>query len=184
MKQYEKAPAPRNRNRRNGPRGSARASRNLIRHSNRAGLSWSAPRLRSAAGLCSTGVCGTGPEADLPARGGRASVGLLRPTAGSLLRIRRLWLEASASVPWTLRAVLLSSLKTEAGEHGVVECAGKRRRNVEWQSADRKRSALFLCGSFRPKPEAGCNWRVTLSSLSGHKGYAGTRNQRRAAYAP
>jgi len=152
MKQYEKAPAPRNRNRRNGPRGPTRASRNLIRHSNRAGLSWSAPRLRSAAaGLCSTGVCGTGPEADLPARGGRASAGLLRPTARSLLRIRRPWLEASASVPWALRAVLLSSLKTKAGERGVVERAGRRRRNVEWQSADRKRSALFLCGSFRPK---------------------------------
>ena len=112
MKQYEKAPAPRNRNRRNGPRGSARASRNLIRHSNRAGLSWSAPRLRSTAGLCSTGICGTGPEADLPARGGRASAGLLRPAAGSLLRIRRPWLEASASVPWALRALLLSSLTT------------------------------------------------------------------------
>jgi hypothetical protein len=183
MKQYEKATAPRNRNRRNGPRGSARASRDLLRHPDRAGLSLSAsgPR-RSTTGLRPASVRGSGPEADLPAGRGCARARVLCSAAGGLLRIPRLRLEASASAPW---ALLLSSLTIESGERGVVERAGKRRRNVESQSADRKRSALFFAQIFSAQRlEADCNWTVTLPSFSGQKGYAGTRNQRHAAYTP
>lgn len=184
--QYEKATAPRNRNRRNGPRGSACASRDLIRHPNRSGLSSSAPGLRSAAGLCTSRPRGTasvrGPEADLPTCGGRAGTGLLCPAAGRLLRTPRPRLEASAPAPWALRA-LLSSLTTD-GERGVVERAAKA--GETWnRGADRNRSAPFVCANFFVvTARSRLQLAVTLSSFSGQNGYARTRNQRRAAYTP
>jgi len=163
MKQYEKATAPRNRNRRNGPCGSARASRDLLRHPNRAGLSSSASGLRGAAGLCSARVCGPGPEADLPAGSGRASAGLLRPAnagllrpasagllrpaTGGLLRIPQPRLEASASAPRALRALLLSSLTIKPGEHGVVERRQtQKKRGIAGRGS--KRIRAFSLGKF------------------------------------
>jgi len=185
--QYEKATAPRNRNRRNGPRGSARASRDLIRHPDRAGLSSPGSGVRGAAGLCASRLRGTagvrGPEADLPAGSGRAGTGLLCPAAGRLLRTPQPRLEASAPALWALRA-LSSSLndQTWGTQRRGTRC--QSRRNVE-SSADRKRSALLFVRTFSAqRPEADCNWPVTLSLFSGQKGYAGTRNQWRAAYTP
>jgi len=139
MKQYEKATAPRNRNRRNGPGGSARASRNLLRHPDRAGLSWSAsgPR-RGTAGLCPASVCGPGPEAVLPAGRGRASASVLCSAAGGLLRIPRPWLEASASASWALCALSSSSL--------TIEFGGTRRSGTRRQT--QKKRGIAERGSF------------------------------------
>jgi len=117
--QYEKATAPRNRNRRNSPRGSARAGRNLLRHPDWPGLPPSAAGLCGAAGLCTSRARGTAgvcrAEADLSASNGRASAGLLCPAAGRLLRTPPPpRLEASASALRSLRALSLSSLTANA----------------------------------------------------------------------
>ena len=184
MKQYEKATAPRNRNRRNGPRGSARASRDLLRHSNRAGLPWSAPGLCGAAGVCSARVCGVGPAADLPAGRGRASAGLLRAAAGGLLRVSQSRLEASASALRASSSSSFSSLTTGLGNAAWWKHAGKRRET--WNRRARiENDPRFLLETFSaPGPKADCKRPVTLPSFSGQKGYAGTRNQRHAAYTP
>ena len=149
MKQYEKATAPRNRNRRNGPRGSARASRDLLRHQLRDRLSSSGPGLRGAAGLCSARVCGPGPAADLPAGSGRASAGLLCSAPRGLLRVSRPWLEASASAPCASRAPSLSSLAIRPGERGVVERAGKTQKKRGIERGSKTIRAFSLRNFFR-----------------------------------
>jgi hypothetical protein len=82
----------------------------------------------------------------------------------------------------TATIIIIATKPEETRRGGTRRRPQKKRENGRARIETDPRFCFETFSAQRPK--ADCKWPVTLPLFSGQKGYAGTRNQRRAAYTP